>query len=120
MALVALNRKQLLRASKRTGRFSTTAGAEQSAAPFVPDDRTLPVLREAVRHRRGCDLYQNATQAVFRELEIGAQVNKPKVAIMLIGEQPGDQEDRQGRPFVGPAGKLLDRCIEAAEIDHQT
>lgn len=93
--------------------------AKQSAAPFVPDDRTLPVLREAVQHCRGCDLYQNATQAVFGELETGAKVKKPKVVIMMIGEQPGDQEDKQGRPFVGPAGKLLDKCLEEASIDRQ-
>lgn len=93
--------------------------AKQSAAPFVPDDRTLPVLREAVQHCRGCDLYQNATQAVFGELETGAKVKKPKVVIMMIGEQPGDQEDKQGRPFVGPAGKLLDKCLQEASIDRQ-
>ena len=95
------------------------ASAEQGAAPFVPDDRTLPVLQEAVQHCRGCDLYQNATQAVFGELEIGTKVKKPKVAIMIIGEQPGDQEDKQGRPFVGPAGKLLDKCLEEMDIDRR-
>jgi DNA polymerase len=94
-------------------------GAEQGAAPFVPDDRTLPVLQEAVQHCRGCDLYQHATQAVFGELETGAKAKKPKVAIMMIGEQPGDQEDKQGRPFVGPAGKLLDKCLEEADIDRR-
>lgn len=71
---------------------------EQSAAPFVPKDRTLTVLQEAVQLCRGCDLYQNATQSVFGELEAGAKA-KPKVAIMMIGEQPGDQEDKQGRPL---------------------
>jgi uracil-DNA glycosylase family 4 len=93
--------------------------AEQSAAPFVPDDRTLPVLQEAVQHCRGCDLYQDATQAVFGELETRTKTKKPKVAIMMIGEQPGDQEDKQGRPFVGPAGKLLDKCLEEARIDRR-
>jgi uracil-DNA glycosylase family protein len=95
------------------------ASAEQGAAPFVPDDRTLPVLQEAVQHCRGCDLYQNATQAVFGELETGTKAKKPKVAIMMIGEQPGDQEDKQGRPFVGPAGKLLDKYLEEADIDRR-
>jgi DNA polymerase len=95
------------------------AGAKQSAAPFVPDDRTLPVLQQAVQHCRGCDLYQNATQAVFGELETGAKAKKPKVSIMMIGEQPGDQEDKQGRPFVGPAGKLLNKCLEEADIDRR-
>src|ERR1700761_6728663 len=93
------------------------ASEKQSAAQFVPNDRTLPVLQEAVQHCRGCDLYRNATQAVFGELETGADRARTKVAIMMIGEQPGDQEDRQGRPFVGPAGKLLDRALEEAEID---
>jgi len=90
---------------------------KESAAPFVPEDRTLPVLREAVQRCRGCELYRDATQAVFGELDAGTQAAKPKVAIMMIGEQPGDQEDRQGRPFVGPAGKLLDKCLEDAGID---
>jgi uracil-DNA glycosylase len=97
-----------------------SANAKQSAAPFIPEDRTLPILRKAVQKCRGCDLYRNATQAVFGELETGAVVEKPKVAIMMIGEQPGDHEDKEGRPFVGPAGKLLDRCLEEAEIDRRT
>jgi uracil-DNA glycosylase len=90
-----------------------------SAAPFIPENRTLPVLREAIQHCRGCDLYRNATQAVFGELQTGANAEKPKVSIMMIGEQPGNQEDEQGRPFVGPAGKLLDKCLEKAEIDRR-
>ena len=69
---------------------------EQGAAPFVPKERTLPVLQKTVQYCRGCDLYQNAMQAVFGELKNGAKVKKPKVAIMMIGEQPGDQEDKQG------------------------
>jgi uracil-DNA glycosylase len=93
--------------------------AKEDATPFVPDDRTLPVLREAVQHCRGCDLYRNATQAVFGELETGAKSKRPKVAIMMIGEQPGNQEDREGRPFVGPAGKLLDKCLKEVEIDRR-
>lgn len=93
--------------------------ARESAAPFVPDDRTLPVLREAVQHCHGCSLYRNATQAVFGELETGAEAKRPKVAVMMIGEQPGNQEDLEGRPFVGPAGKLLDRCLEEAKIDRR-
>lgn len=91
----------------------------QGAAKFVPNDRTLPILRNAVQFCEGCDLYKNATQAVFGELEAGSQAVKPKVAIMMIGEQPGDQEDKRGRPFVGPAGQLLDRCLEQADIDRR-
>ena len=85
------------------------SSAKESAAPFIPEDRALPVLREAVQHCQGCDLYRNATQAVFGELETGAEAERPKVAVMMIGEQPGNQEDIEGRPFVGPAGKLLDK-----------
>jgi DNA polymerase len=81
---------------------------KQTAAPFVPEARLLPVLGEAVQKCRGCDLYRHATQAVFGELESGIAAKKPKAAIMMIGEQPGNQEDKEGRPFVGPAGKLLD------------
>ena len=92
------------------------ARPKPTAAPFVPPARTLPVLREAVQACRGCDLYRNATQAVFGELESGS-ANKPHVDIMMIGEQPGDHEDREGRPFVGPAGKLLDKCLDDAGID---
>lgn len=93
--------------------------SSEGAAPFVPGDRTLQVLRDAVQECRGCDLYRHATQAVFGELETGAETRRPKVAIMMIGEQPGDQEDKQGRPFVGPAGRLLDKCLEEAEIDRR-
>lgn len=91
----------------------------QSAVPFVPSGRSLAVLREAVKRCQGCDLYRKATQAVFGELETGAKAAMPAVAIMMISEQPGDQEDLQGRPFVGPAGKLLDKCLEEAQIDRR-
>jgi len=92
---------------------------QESTALFLPKDRTLPVLRDAVQRCHGCELYRNATQAVFGELETGMDAKQPRVAIMMIGEQPGDREDREGRPFVGPAGKLLDRCLEEAEIDRR-
>jgi uracil-DNA glycosylase len=81
-----------------------------SAADFIPPHPTLPKLREAAQGCRGCDLWVNATQAVFGEGPRSAEV-------MLVGEQPGDQEDRQGHPFVGPAGRLLDSGLEAAGID---
>jgi uracil-DNA glycosylase len=91
---------------------------KESAAPFVPEERNLPVLANAVQKCKGCDLYRNATQAVFGEIYTheGTPV-RPKVAVMMIGEQPGDQEDKHGRPFVGPAGKLLDKALEEADID---
>jgi DNA polymerase len=80
------------------------------AADFVPPTRSLTVLADAVRGCRGCDLYRDAEQAVF-----GAG---PRSAhLMLVGEQPGDREDRMGRPFVGPAGRLLDKALDAASVD---
>jgi DNA polymerase len=92
----------------------STSSAEQ----FLPEDRTLPVLRKAVQGCRGCDLYRNATQAVFGEIETKGKSGAQKsVAVMIIGEQPGDREDIEGRPFVGPAGKLLDDALEEAGID---
>jgi uracil-DNA glycosylase family protein len=82
----------------------------EGAAPFIPAHKTLPALREAVQSCRGCDLYQLATQAVLGE-------GKRSSVIMFVGEQPGDTEDRQGRPFVGPAGRLFDHALEDAGID---
>jgi DNA polymerase len=82
---------------------------EGSAAPFVPDTTSLRTLSAAAHACRGCDLYKTATQVVF-----GAG---PRTAhVVFIGEQPGDQEDRQGEPFVGPAGVLLDKALEDAGI----
>jgi uracil-DNA glycosylase family protein len=82
---------------------------QSSAADFLPKRRTLESLRAAARACQGCDLYKNATETVFGE--------GPKDAIvMLVGEQPGDMEDRQGHPFVGPAGRLLDKALTEARI----
>ena len=88
---------------------STAPEGARSAAPFVPRITNLDKLRAAVQKCTGCDLYKNATQAVFGEGPSNAHV-------MLVGEQPGDQEDRQGKPFVGPAGALLDKALEDAGI----
>ncbi|MET9341470.1 UdgX family uracil-DNA binding protein [Nonomuraea sp. NPDC003804] len=79
------------------------------AARFLPERRSLPELREAAAHCQGCDLYRNATQTVFGEGPTDAR-------FMLVGEQPGDQEDHKGAPFVGPAGRVLDRALEEAGI----
>ena len=80
-----------------------------SAADFLPERATLPSLREAVQGCRGCDLYEDATQAVFGE--------GPKDAsVVMVGEQPGDTEDLAGKPFVGPAGGVLDTAIEQAGL----
>jgi uracil-DNA glycosylase len=96
-----------MRSLRSAGQVSTG-----SAGDFIPPNATLPKLREAVQRCRGCDLWVNATQAVFGEGPRNAEV-------MLVGEQPGDQEDRQGHPFVGPAGRLLDVALEEAGIDRR-
>lgn len=82
-----------------------------TAAAFVPDTGDLAVLARASLGCQGCDLYQNASQTVFGEGAADA-------AVVLIGEQPGDMEDRQGKPFVGPAGRLLDRALSDAGLPH--
>src|SRR5438874_5409019 len=82
----------------------------ESAAAYLPERPTLPRLREAAAGCRACPLWQTGTQTVFGEGRAPAEV-------MLVGEQPGDQEDKQGRPFVGPAGRVLDEALEAAGID---
>jgi uracil-DNA glycosylase family protein len=79
-----------------------------SAAP-VPEHPTLPKLREAVDSCRACELYEGATQAVFGE-------GPAKARVVMVGEQPGDREDIDGKPFVGPAGGVLDRALEQAGI----
>ena len=81
-----------------------------SARDFIPGAAALPVLRDAVQRCQGCGLYAFATQAVFGEGPRDAE-------LMLVGEQPGDKEDIAGEPFVGPAGLLLDRAMQAAGID---
>jgi DNA polymerase len=101
------------RALSRTTMPSPTTSAE----PYLPEKRTLPILREAVQQCRGCDLYRNATQAVFGEIDEQPKRTQRSIAVMLVGEQPGDQEDIQGRPFVGPSGRLLDTCLAQAGID---
>ncbi|MES4904438.1 MULTISPECIES: UdgX family uracil-DNA binding protein [unclassified Streptomyces] len=81
-----------------------------TAEPFVPRGADLAALREAAAGCRGCPLHREASQTVFGTGDPGARV-------VLVGEQPGDQEDRQGRPFVGPAGKVLTRALDEAGID---
>ncbi|HEX4769457.1 MAG TPA: UdgX family uracil-DNA binding protein [Bryobacteraceae bacterium] len=82
----------------------------EGAALFIPKQVTLAQLSMVAQSCRGCDLYAHATQAVCGE---GPQSSR----IMFVGEQPGDQEDRQGRPFIGPAGRLLDAALDEAGID---
>ena len=84
----------------------------RSAASFIPAKLTVPTLQEAAASCIGCDLYKRATQTVFGEGAGHAE-------IILLGEQPGDQEDRAGHPFVGPAGKILDKALAEAGIARQ-
>ena len=81
-----------------------------SAADFIPPHPTLATLRDAAERCRGCDLWAVGTQTVFGEGPRDAD-------LMFVGEQPGDQEDRAGEPFVGPSGRLLDAALDAAGID---
>ncbi|MGH9356675.1 MAG: UdgX family uracil-DNA binding protein [Terriglobia bacterium] len=78
--------------------------------PPIPEKPDLSALGAAARSCQACDLWKSATQTVFGE-------GSPQAKIMLVGEVPGDQEDRQGKPFVGPAGRLLDRCLAEAGIE---
>jgi uracil-DNA glycosylase len=87
-------------------------GEPGSAAEFVPASRSLATLRRAADGCRGCPLWKDATQTVF-----GAGLKR--ATLMLVGEQPGDREDIEGEPFVGPAGGVLARALEAAEIDRK-
>src|SRR5712691_6839993 len=82
----------------------------KDAAELIPDRPTIPTVRSAAKNCTACDLYEHGTQTVFGE---GAGHAK----LMLVGEQPGDAEDLSGHPFVGPAGKLLDRALAEAGID---
>jgi DNA polymerase len=82
------------------------------ATPFLPERSSLKSLREAAAGCRGCHLWRNATQTVFGE-------GRKSSRVMFVGEQPGDQEDKQGRPFVGPAGRELDRALEKVGIDRR-
>jgi uracil-DNA glycosylase len=81
-----------------------------TAARFLPQKITLPALREAAAGCKGCDLWKRGTQTVFGE-------GSARARVLMVGEQPGDKEDLQGRPFVGPAGAILDKALEAAGID---
>jgi uracil-DNA glycosylase len=85
-------------------------GTTVSARDFLPAERDLQSLAEAAQGCRGCELYKRGTQTVFGE-------GPAKASVIFVGEQPGDQEDLQGRPFVGPAGQLLDKAMEQAGID---
>jgi uracil-DNA glycosylase family protein len=84
----------------------------EPVSDLLPDHPTIPAVRDAAARCKACDLYKRATQTVFGE-------GPDRVEVMLVGEQPGDAEDVAGRPFVGPAGRLLDNALEAAGIDRR-
>jgi len=83
---------------------------DQTAAPLIPERPTLQKLREAAASCTACPLHETGTQTVFGD-------GSPDAEVMFVGEQPGDHEDLQGKPFVGPAGKLFDKALEDAGID---
>lgn len=87
-----------------------TDASPYDASPYVPEGADLPALRRAAMECRGCPLYRDATQTVFGMGDLYARA-------FLVGEQPGDQEDRRGEPFVGPAGRVLDKALAEAGIE---
>src|SRR3954451_16810727 len=87
-----------------------TTDGNTGAARFLPGELRLPALREAASGCQGCELYRDATQTVFGAGPVDAR-------FMFVGEQPGDQEDKEGDPFVGPAGHVLDRALEELGVD---
>jgi uracil-DNA glycosylase family protein len=91
-------------------RIDMAVKQNEGAESYVPRDALLDQLCIAVQKCKGCELYRHATQAVFGE-------GRSKARVVMVGEQPGDKEDLAGKPFVGPAGGVLDRALEAAEID---
>jgi uracil-DNA glycosylase family protein len=106
---MALSIKSMREVSTKHGTVSQKP-TKASAAAYLPARLTLPDLRRAVASCEGCDLWKNATQAVFGE-------GPSPALVMLVGEQPGDQEDKLGHPFVGPAGRLLDEALREVGID---
>ena len=95
---------------KKSGAKTFAAEDDEWRPAPAPEASSLTTLREAAAHCTACPLHKNATQTVFGEGRKGA-------ALMLVGEQPGDQEDVRGKPFVGPAGQILNRALEEAGID---
>ena len=100
----------LVKADSRVVQMATNQKA--SAAPWVPANKELAQLRAAAPGCKGCDLYQHATQVVFGE-------GPPDSRVVMIGEQPGDEEDQKGHPFIGPAGRLLSKAMHEAGLDRE-
>ena len=118
-ATAASRARRLTTPAPRAARVPASAAPEGrsgetgSAADFLPPRPTLPRARAAAKGCRGCHLWRVGTQTVFGEGPAGA-------AVMFVGEQPGDREDLEGHPFVGPSGRLLDAALEAAGIERDT
>ncbi len=108
---VALLPDLMQQAETRVTAMVTRQSKQPNASPFVPLEHTLPILRAAMPSCEGCELYQHATQVV-------PGFGNAAAALMLVGEQPGDQEDRQGLPFVGPAGGVLRKALDEIGIAH--
>src|SRR4051794_11016752 len=100
----------MARTGSRPVGLDTAERDRGGAADYLPESRGLRTLKKASQSCRGCDLWKDATQSVFGQGRRAAE-------LMLVGEQPGDREDIEGAPFVGPAGRLLDQALAAAEID---
>jgi uracil-DNA glycosylase family protein len=98
--------------ASETGRLAARGAMEvtESASEFIPDSRSLRTLRQAASDCHGCPLWRDATQTVFGS-------GYKKAELMLVGEQPGDREDIEGEPFVGPAGGMLAQALEEAKVD---
>ena len=111
--VTAATPRVISRGMARSGAGIPKRMPKPSAAEFVPDTHDLTLLSDASQSCEGCHLFRNATQAVF-----GA--GSPKAKVVFVGEQPGDQEDKTGQPFVGPAGRLLDKALMAADIDRES
>ena len=105
-----MTRDAHLQTAAEKGRAPPDDVSTGSAGDFMPPTITLAALRKAAAGCRGCRLWTIGTQTVFGE-------GPPTARVLIVGEQPGDSEDREGRPFVGPAGRLLDGALEAAQID---
>ncbi len=116
---VALLPTLITQAASRVGTMVTTQAVKPSAAPFVPAKHELPLINAALPTCKGCDLYLHATQAVPGAGPSPATIHKA-ATLMLVGEQPGDQEDLQGLPFVGPAGRILDKALAELNIERSS
>ena len=112
---VSLLPSLITQSASRVSTMVKTQESKPSAAPFVPPEHTLPVIQAALPSCKGCDLYQHATQVVPG---VGPSLKSEHhpVSLMLVGEQPGDQEDLKGLPFVGPAGRVLDKAFDELRI----